>query len=250
MRSLAVSDEAASFPSLLDKANERFKEYSQYAPAALGLPLVLVAANVLLTTFGCSTSFRNACCTCRGMIFLSNFFGVFSLLLLGIFCAAEMGFAIFFSDFCIDPNSGMIKLADYSGTGFQLNITEYYTVCEGENPMGALLGSATDALESFKGQLEATQADPSCAASGAYDGLIDSIDSSAASVQEVVAAVSCAELNPYVQRNEREEVGASEAAHHGIEREEGIFSREGARETQRIPTMGLSAKTVCSVPWD
>jgi hypothetical protein len=235
MRSLAVSDEAASFPSLLDKANERFKEYSQYAPAALGLPLVLVAANVLLTTFGCSTSFRNACCTCRGMIFLSNFFGVFSLLLLGIFCAAEMGFAIFFSDFCIDPNSGMIKLADYSGTGFQLNITEYYTVCEGENPMGALLGSATDALESFKGQLEATQADPSCAASGAYDGLIDSIDSSAASVQEVVAAVSCAELNPYVQRNEREEVGASEAAHHAKK----VFFRGRGRERRSV-----------FLPWD
>jgi hypothetical protein len=194
------TQEATSFPELLDGANARFREYKVYGLFALGLPLVLVAVNILLTTLGCSTSFREAMCTCRGLIFLSNFFGMFTMLLLGCFCASEMGFSIFMSDFCVDPNVGMIRLADAFGTGFQVNVTEYYIMCQGDNPMEQLLGSASTALTQFKTDLEAsTAACNTASAMTSYDALVATIDSSIASVDDLVSAASCEQLNPYIQ---------------------------------------------------
>jgi len=190
--------QATAFPELLDGANEKFSEYQKLGPALLALPLALVAVNLFLTTFGCSVSCRDAMCTCRGLIFLSNFFGMFTMLLLGLFAATEMGFGIFFSDLCIDPNQGMVNLAEAFGSGFQVNVTEYYILCKGENPMGGLLSTASTALEGFKADLEGSTA--ACpGATQYYDTLVESIDASIGAVDEVVAAVSCEQLNPYIQ---------------------------------------------------
>lgn len=191
------TDEATDFPELLDGANEQFKTYSIYAPLALALPIGLVMVQVFLTTFGCSASCREAMCTCRCLIFLSNFLGMFTMLLLGLFCSLELGFGIFFSDFCIDPNAGMFTLAEAFGTGSQVNITEYYVLCEGSNPMGELLAEADNALSDFKTQLEATES--VCGQSSNYDSLVSAIDESQDSLASLMDDASCANLNPHVQ---------------------------------------------------
>eukprot|EP00518_Triparma_eleuthera_P002723 CAMPEP_0182459320 /NCGR_PEP_ID=MMETSP1319-20130603/4473_1 /TAXON_ID=172717 /ORGANISM="Bolidomonas pacifica, Strain RCC208" /LENGTH=464 /DNA_ID=CAMNT_0024658211 /DNA_START=193 /DNA_END=1587 /DNA_ORIENTATION=+ len=191
--------EAEDFPELLDEANENFKEYYIYGAFALALPLVLVAANVFLTTFGCSASFRKAMCTCRCLLYISNFLGIFTMLLLGFFAAWELGFGIFFSDFCIDPNHNMVNMAEAFGTGFQVNATEYYILCEGENPMGDLLLDADSALQDFKSGLEQTITVAGCTQTAAYDNLIGSIDTSKNLVESVIVDASCKNLNPYMQ---------------------------------------------------
>jgi len=108
---------------------------------------------MFLTTLGCSTSFRKATCSCRGLIYISNLFGFLTIILLGIFAAAELGFGIFFSDFCINPNKNMVSLAVAYGTSTQVDITKYYTLCKGTNPMANKLNDADAALVTFKEQV-------------------------------------------------------------------------------------------------
>ncbi|GMI12342.1 hypothetical protein TrVE_jg7512 [Triparma verrucosa] len=192
--------DADTFPELLDGANESFQEYSIYAPIALGLPLILVFMNVFLTTFGCSTSCRKAMCTCRCLIYISNFLGIFSITLLGFFAAWEMGFGVFFSDFCINPNTNMVNMAEAFGTASQVNITEYFVLCDGPNPMGGLLVDADNALVAFKDGLESTVAAPiNCAQTDAYDELISAIDVSRSAVDDLILGASCKNLNPHLQ---------------------------------------------------
>ena len=93
----------------------------------------------------------------------------------------------------------MVNMAKAFGTGFQVNATEYYILCEGGNPMGDLLLDADSALETFKSGLEQT-IQAGCAQTAAYDNLIGSIDTSKNLVESVIVDASCKNLNPYMQK--------------------------------------------------
>jgi hypothetical protein len=111
-----------------------------------------------------------------------------------------MGFGVFFSDFCINPNTNMVNFAEAFGTASQVNITEYFVLCDGPNPMGGLLVDADNALVAFKDGLESTVAAPvNCAQTDAYDELISAIDVSRSAVDDLILGASCKNLNPHLQ---------------------------------------------------
>jgi hypothetical protein len=196
----AFTDEARALPPFLDGINELFQEYGLYGAPALAVPLIFVFNNMFLTTLGCSTSFRKNACSCRHLIYISNVSGFVTVVLLGFFAAAELGFGIFFSDFCISPNKNMVSLASAYGTETQVEITKYYTLCEGVNPMEEKLAEADAALVTFKEQLHHTQVSI-CPQAGNdyYDALVAAIDESRAIIPGVVSDASCEMLNPHIQ---------------------------------------------------
>ncbi|GMI12087.1 hypothetical protein TrRE_jg12834 [Triparma retinervis] len=196
----AFTDEARALPPFLDGVNELFQEYGLYGAPALAVPLVFVLNNIFLTTLGCSTSFRKRACSCRRLIYISNLTGFITVVLLGLFAAAELGFGIFFSDFCIEPNRNMVSLASVYGTETQVDITKYYTLCEGVNPMEEKLDEADAALVTFRDQLH-THLHSLCPQDGNefYDALIASIDESRSIIPGVVEDTSCEVLNPHIQ---------------------------------------------------
>lgn len=194
------TDEAKALPPFLDGINEKFQEYGLYGAPALAVPLVFVLLHVFVTTLGCSTSFRKRACSCRRLIYCANFFAFFTVVLLGFFAAAELGFGIFFSDFCIEPNTNMVSLASAYGTETQMEITEYYTLCEGANPMAEKLDEADAALVTFKDQLD-THLHSMCPQEGNpnYDSLLSSIDESRNLIASVHTDTNCNVINPHIQ---------------------------------------------------
>lgn len=184
-------------PMLRSAVPEDYREKAQLGSVFVGFPLAFVAVNIFLTTFGCSTSFRNAsCCTCRWCIYLSNFIGLFSIALLSVFCAMEFGYAISTSDFCVDPQTNLERIAENFLPEEQVALVNYYLTCQEPSPLGDDVTSAQLSLIDLKSGLEVAQKQ-SCNW-GNYDPLYSAIDDTIAALGATKASVDCGEVNPLI----------------------------------------------------
>ena len=115
----------------------------EYVTYFLGFAFSLAAVGFLLTIFG-------LCCKSAALLNFASFIGIVTLLLLILTISFELTMSVMFADFCYyGPNRAVYEMSmNYQPR--TANVVQYYTICDGTNPLQTMLNKTSTALGNIK----------------------------------------------------------------------------------------------------
>ena len=179
-----IIPESRSLIRIRDVFSDIVPEYVTYF---LGFAFSLAAVGFLLTIFG-------LCCKSAALLNFASFIGIVTLLLLILTISFELTMSVMFADFCYyGPNRAVYEMSmNYQPR--TANVVQYYTICDGTNPLQTMLNKTSVALGNIKNATRHIKVD-NCDEEGAYQQIkITSVEATS-TIANLTSAQDCDVVN-------------------------------------------------------